>query len=218
MAFHLASGASPLASPVIPRKPAIIARHMRGMETYMLHLTRRTFLTTSATAAVAIRPALAHGPTRQKVTQTVDIARTPEQVWAIVGNFDSISQWHPMIASSPADKGNEIGSKRTITLKAEGAPSFEEELAKYDADEHSYMYRIEKVDPKVLPVTNYTSWFEVQANPAGGTTVEWRSAFYRGYPLNDPPPELSDAAAIKAVTGVLRAGLDNIKVLAERVG
>ena len=52
-------------------------------------------------------------------------------------------------------------------------------------------------------------------NPAGGSTVEWRAAFYRGYMLNDPPPELNDAAAVKAITGVVRAGLDNLKRIAE---
>ncbi len=181
----------------------------------MIHLTRRTLLTAAAAGIVA-RPALAHGPTRQKVTQTVDIARTPDQVWAICGDFDSIARWHPLIASSPATTGNEVGSVRTITLKAEGDPSFEENLVKYDAAGHSYQYRIEKVDPKILPVNNYSSWFEVQDNPSGGATVEWRSAFYRGYMLNDPPPELNDVASAKAVTDVLRAGLDNIKALAER--
>jgi len=184
----------------------------------MLHIPRRCLIATLAAMAGVAHQAQAHGPTRQKVTQTVDIARTPEQVWAIVGDFDSIARWHPLIASSPADHGNAVGSKRTITLKAEGEPHFDEELVKYDAAAHSYQYRIEKVDPKVLPVTNYTSWFEVSENPAGGSTIEWRSAFYRGYPLNDPPPELNDAASVKAVTGVLRVGLDNIKAIAERAG
>ncbi len=41
--------------------------------------------------------------------------------------------------------------------------------------------------------------------------VEWKGAFYRGYPNNDPPPELSDEAAVKAVTGVYKAGLEALK-------
>ncbi len=186
----------------------------------MLHIPRRRLIATLATVAAgfATRRALAHGPTRQKVTQTIDIARTPAQVWAIVGDFDSIAHWHPLIASSPTDHGNQIGSKRTLTLKAEGEPHFDEELVKYDAAAHSYQYRIESVDPKILPVNNYTAWFEVQDGPSGGSTIEWRAAFYRGYMLNDPPPELNDAASSKAVTGVLRAGLDNIKAIAERAG
>ena len=186
----------------------------------MLRIHRRRLVASLATtvAGLTIHRAQAHGPTRQKVTQTVDITRTPDQVWAIVGDFDSIARWHPVIASSPADHGNEIGSKRTLTLKAEGAPHFDEELVKYDAAARSYQYKIDKVDPKVLPVNNYNAWFEVQDNPAGGSTIEWRAAFYRGYMLNDPPPELNDAASSKAVAGVLRAGLDNIKAIAERAG
>lgn len=181
-----------------------------------LALGRRTLL--GALGGLAASPALAHGPTRQRVTQTVDIARTPEQVWAIVGDFDSIGRWHPAVASSPADKGNAIGSKRRLTLRAPGDPSFEEELLKYDAEARSYQYKIEKVDPKVLPVNNYTAWFEVQPGASGGARVEWRAAFYRGYMLNDPPPDLNDAASVRAITGVFRGGLDNIKALAERTG
>lgn len=182
----------------------------------MPHLTRRTLL--AAVSAIAALPARAHGPTRQKVTQTVNIARTPDQVWAIVKDFDALAAWHPAVVSSPADKGNEVGSKRTVTLRADGSPSFVEELVKYDAGSHSYQYKIDKVDPKVLPVNNYVAWLEVQDNPAGGSIVEWRAAFYRGYMLNDPPPELSDAASVKAITAVFRAGLDNLKAVAERAG
>jgi hypothetical protein len=182
----------------------------------MTDLSRRAAL--AALAASAASPALAHGPSRLKVAQTVDVARTPDQVWALVGDFDSIARWHPAVASSPADHGNDVGSKRTLTLRAPGDPSFEEELVKYDAAAHRYQYRIEKVDPKILPVNNYSAWFELSPNDQGGATVEWRAAFYRGYMLNDPPPELNDDASQAAVEGVLRAGLDNIKKLAESAG
>ena len=177
---------------------------------------RVTALLALALALVAIAPALAHGPTRQRVTQTVDIARSPDEVWAIAGDFDALARWHPLIASSPATRGNEVGSIRKLTLRAEGNPGFDEELTKYDAAARTYAYRIIKVDPKILPVNTYSATFEVRANPAGGSTVEWRAAFYRGYMLNNPPPELNDAAAIKAVTGVLRAGLDHLKAIAEQ--
>ena len=122
------------------------------------------------------------------------------------------------MASSPADRGNEPGSKRTLTLKAPGDPSFVEELMKYDAAARMYQYKIDKVDPKVLPVNNYVAWMEVMPGPSGGATLEWRAAFYRGYMLNDPPPDQSDAASVRAITGVFRAGLDNIKAIAERTG
>ena len=77
--------------------------------------------------------------------------------------------------------------------------------------EMSYSYRISKVDVKVLPVTNYSSHLTVTALADGKSKVEWKGAFYRGYPNNNPPPELNDAAAIKAVTGVYKLGLQALK-------
>lgn len=184
----------------------------------MTHITRRSVvgaLAFMAAGLVAAGSATAHGPTRQRVSQTVEIAKPPEAVWAIVKDFDGFARWHPLVASSKADRGNEVGSKRTVVLKAPGDPSFVEELLKYSDADRSMSYKIEAVDPKILPVNNYMAWLEVRPNPSGGSTVEWRSAFYRGYMLNDPPPELNDAAAVKAVTGVFRAGLDNLKRVAE---
>jgi hypothetical protein len=46
--------------------------------------------------------------------------------------------------------------------------------------------------------------------------VQWDGAFYRGYPNNDPPPDLNDDAAIKAVTGLYQAGLAALKAKVER--
>jgi Polyketide cyclase / dehydrase and lipid transport len=64
---------------------------------------------------------------------------------------------------------------------------------------------------KVLPVSNYSATIAVLAGASGTTKVEWRGAFYRGYPNNDPPPELNDEAAVMAVTTLYRAGLESLK-------
>ena len=42
-----------------------------------------------------------------------------------------------------------------------------------------------------------------------------KGAFFRGDANFDPPPELSDDAAVAAVKGVYRPGLEAIKKLAE---
>ena len=157
----------------------------------------------------------AHGPTRQKLTETVEIDKPVDKVWALVKDFDSIAKWHPAVASSPADKGNEVESRRTLTLKAPGDPKVLEHLLSYDDAGHTYHYEIEQVDVKVIPVQNYTSWFTVKDNGHGGSLVEWKGAYYRGDQRNDPPPELNDDAANAAVKGIYRAGLDNIKKIAE---
>ena len=59
-----------------------------------------------------------------------------------------------------------------------------------------------------LRITNYSSHLTVMAREGGGSLIEWRGAFYRGYPNNDPPEELNDEAAIAAVSAVYKAGLD----------
>ena len=69
---------------------------------------------------------------------------------------------------------------------------------------------------KVLPVTNYSSYLTVKPGKTPDTAVvEWRSAFYRGYPNNNPPPELNEEAAIKAVTAFAKSGLAGIKQAVE---
>ena len=64
-------------------------------------------------------------------------------------------------------------------------------------------------------MTNYTSTITVSGE-GNQSTVEWRGAFYRGFPNNDPPPDQNDEAAVKAVTAVYQSGLANLKALVER--
>lgn len=156
---------------------------------------------------------MAHGPTRQKVVTEQQIAAPPDKVWEVIGNFQDMS-WHPAIAKTEGEGGNAPGAKRVLTL-GNGGQIFEQ-LEKYDGAAHSLFYRIDQVDPKVLPVTNYSSWISVAPAADGGSTVTWKGAFYRGYPNNDPPPGLDDAAAVEAVTGVYKAGLDHLKTLLEQ--
>ena len=167
----------------------------------------------AAAALVFIVPAAdAHGPTRKKTTETVEISAPPEKVWAVIGNFQDMS-WHPAIEKTEGKGGNGPEATRTLTLK--GGGTIQEELAKFEPEQKSYSYRITTVDVKVLPVTNYSSTIAVTPAEGGKSRVEWRGAFYRGYPNNDPPPELSDEAAVKAVSGVYRAGLDALKAKVE---
>ncbi len=160
--------------------------------------------------ALAFVPILAnaHGPTRQKVTITQEVNASPEDVWAHIGNFQDMS-WHPAAFKTDGSNGNEIDATRLITLAEEGGPTIAEILYKYSDTEkkRSYSYRITSVKVETLPVTNYSSHLTVKPADDGKSLVEWRGAFYRGYPNNDPPEHLNDEAAIKAVTGIYEMGL-----------
>jgi carbon monoxide dehydrogenase subunit G len=147
-----------------------------------------------------------------EVTLSTEVAAPPQEVWAVISNFQDMS-WHPAVFSTTGEGGNRIDATRVLTLGEEGGPTISEVLYKYDAEKMSYSYRITEVDVKVLPVTNYSSHLTVTPLASGGSEIEWRGAFYRGYPNNDPPEELNDEAAISAVTGIYQTGLD---ALAER--
>lgn len=170
-------------------------------------MKKRAFLGACLMAATLPGLALAHGPTRQKVTLTTEVAADPAAVWAVIGNFQDMS-WHPVVHSTAGENGNDIDATRILTLGDAGGPTISEILYKFSDEKMSYSYRITDVAVEVLPVTNYSSHLTVTPRDAGGSVIEWRGAFYRGFPNNDPPEDLNDAAAIAAVTGVYQAGLD----------
>ena len=150
--------------------------------------------------------AAAHGPSRQKVTSSIEINAPVDKVWAVVGNFQDMS-WHPAVKKTEGTGGNDVGATRVLSLEA---GPINEKLTKYNAEGRSLGYVITEVDVKVLPVTNYSANITVSGT-AEKSIVEWRAAFYRGFVNNDPPPELSDEAAVEAITGVFKTGLDNLK-------
>jgi uncharacterized protein YndB with AHSA1/START domain len=157
----------------------------------------------------------AHGPSRQKVTQSTTINAPAAKVWELIADFCSIQTWHPGVAKCTAEGGNAVGGKRTLRIGKTEGPTIVEELQLYDAAAMTYKYRIVETDNAVLPVTTYSGFLSVKDNGDNTSTAEWRSGFYRAFPNNNPPPELSDEAAVKAVTEVYAAGLANLKKLAE---
>lgn len=160
-------------------------------------------------AFVALAPVMAsaHGPSRQKVVSTIEINAPADKVWAMIGNFQDMG-WHPAFEKTEGKGGNDAGATRTLTLK--GGAKIEEKLIKHSKDDKSLAYEITAVDVKVVPVSNYASTLSVRGT-AEKAIVEWKGAFYRGYVNNDPPPELSDEAAVKAITGVYQDGLAALK-------
>lgn len=156
----------------------------------------------------------AHGPTRQKVNESININAPASSVWAIIGDFGSADTWLPMVESTESTGGNEPGATRTLVLGPDA--KLYETLKKHSDEKMSYSYRIpvETHDVNILPVNNYSSTLSVKES-GDGCVVTWKGAFYRGYPNNDPPPELSDEAAVEAVTAVYKAGLENLKKIAE---
>jgi hypothetical protein len=129
-----------------------------------------------------------------EVALKTHVKASANQVWGIVGKFNGMPAWHPLVQESTLDDGGKV---RTLTLP-DGSKVIEE---LHDTDEggHTLTYAI--LDSP-LPVENYVSTIKVIPDADdGGCTVEWSSSF-------DPSGE--ENAAIDAIHGVYQAGLENL--------
>lgn len=158
----------------------------------------------------------AHGPVRAKLTSTIEIDAPAAKVWEIIKNYDDMS-WHPGIKSVKGDGSNKKGALRTLTLANGG--TITEELKSYEDSKMAYKYKITEMSSTgtikhagqdetipVLPVGNYAAELSV-TDKGGKAEVEWVATYYRAYVNNNPPAELNEEAADKAVTDVLTKGL-----------
>jgi len=133
------------------------------------------------------------------VTEAVNLAAPPSQTWEKIRDFSSWQAWHPAFAGTEIIKGrgNTKGTVRVLITK-DGA-KFTEELVSHDDASHTYSYRITE---SPLPITDYVSQLEVRG-VKGGSNVVWSSNFH----VKDGA---SEEEMKKAISGVYRAGLDNL--------
>ncbi len=109
----------------------------------MVTAIARVLALAGAAVLALATPSLAHGPTRQKAVERIEINASPDKVWAVVGNFQDMG-WHPAVAKTEGTGGNDVGATRKLTLKSGG--TIEEKLGKYNKDSHILSYEITAVD------------------------------------------------------------------------
>ena len=160
---------------------------------------------------MSISDILSHGPTRQKLKESITINAKPEEVWNVIKDFGKIDSWHPSISKVESD-----GKNRTIYYSPRNDTPIKQKLENYNPEKMMYKTSITEVDIKNFPVNTYTANISVKKNDDGTSTVLWKAAFYRAYVNNDPPPELNEAAAIKVVTEFFQAGLSYLKSTLEK--
>ena len=133
-----------------------------------------------------------------KVNSTTNLPVPASAVWAVIGGFNALPDWHPAIAKSDLEQkdGNKV---RTLTL-AGGGGTIVERLDASDDKARTYSYSILSGP---LPVANYHATIKVSEAGSGGCAIEWSSEFDA-----EGAPE-SDAAA--AVRGIYEAGFENLK-------
>ncbi|GAB4239556.1 MAG: SRPBCC family protein [Kiloniellaceae bacterium] len=131
-----------------------------------------------------------------KVSSSAELPVSAKTVWAVIGNFNALPDWHPAVEKSELKK-EDGGTLRKLSLV--GGGSIEEKLEQIDDKERLYTYSIVSGP---LPVSNYTATLRVR-DSGSGCTVEWSSEFdAKGAPEN---------AAVEAISGIYEAGFENLK-------
>ncbi|ACB24711.1 carbon monoxide dehydrogenase subunit G [Methylobacterium sp. PvP062] len=174
---------------------------------------KKITLALAATAALVAATAQAHGPTRRKITESIEINAPADKVWAVVGDLKN-ADWMQNVTKTELT-GDPAGKfKRVLTLK--NGNQISETSNKYKPEDKMFSYYIDKVDVKDLPANDYSATITVEPEGNAKSKVEWKAAFYRGYMNNDPPPDLNDEASEKGVGDWIKASLANLKAKVEK--
>jgi len=176
-------------------------------------LKRIAWLAATTLVVTTVGTQAQHAPTRRKIVESVTIDASPDKVWAVVGN-PADAGWIENVA-----RGERQGSadKPVFRLTLKNGHVIVEESRKLDSERRSFGYYILENQVIDLPAKDYSATISVQPEGAQAR-VEWRAAFYRGHPNNDPPPELNDENSEKRVRAWIHASLENLKARLEKSG
>ena len=127
---------------------------------------------------------------------SIEISASPEQVWQLIGGFDSLPDWLPYIPSSKVTEGG-----RVRHLANPDGDTIVERLEVFNDKERYYTYSIMKAP---FPVTDYLSTIRVKEGTDGKTSlVEWSGNF--------TPVGVSDEEAINLFHGIYKDGLEALQ-------
>lgn len=97
-----------------------------------------------------------------RIEKTIDIDRSPDDVWAVVGDVGAISTWLPAIGESSFQDG-----VRECTM--DGGGTLREQISNYDEDTRSYEYEIIE---SPMPLEHHHAWMSV-TEAEGRSRVTW---------------------------------------------
>jgi mxaD protein len=137
-----------------------------------------------------------------QVEEHMSLPLPPAAVWKLMGDYNALPAWHPVVASSSISEGkdNVVGAVRSLTTQ-DGAKITEKLTAyKTKAGGGSYSYRFVE---SPIPVNNYQATLSVQ--PEGkGSKVSWVGKF-------DPKPEITEDKAKEIIGGIYKAGFEGLR-------
>lgn len=148
-----------------------------------------------------------------KVEHSIIINATPEQVWAVAGDFVGLDRWLPVIPESRLilGKNNQVGAIRELTRL--NGTKVQEKLIEYETDPMTLTYTYVG---GVVASTDYFATMIVSDAGDGKAKVVWKARFKRlAYWTDNPPEGQDDATPLNGLNKVYPAGLENLKKIVE---
>ncbi|VVN65174.1 SRPBCC family protein [Pseudomonas fluorescens] len=124
----------------------------------------------------------------------IDIPASADQVWQLIGGFNSLPDWLPFIPQSELSEGGRVRSLQT----ADGAVVVER-LQSFDDAAKTYSYSIVQAP---FPATDYLATLRVEAQ-GQGARVTWSGQF--------APVGVSDEEVVALFTGIYQGGLEALR-------
>ncbi|MNL08982.1 Polyketide cyclase / dehydrase and lipid transport [compost metagenome] len=124
----------------------------------------------------------------------IDIPASADQVWQLIGGFNSLPDWLPFIPKSELSEGGRVRSLQT----ADGGVVVER-LQAFDNAAKTYSYSILQAP---FPATEYLATIKVEAQ-GDGARVTWSGRF--------EPVGVSNKEVEALFTGIYQGGLEALR-------
>ncbi|SIR21219.1 Polyketide cyclase / dehydrase and lipid transport [Pseudomonas sp. B10] len=125
---------------------------------------------------------------------TIDIPASADQVWQLIGGFNTLPDWLPLITHSELSEGG-----RVRTLKTADGGVVVERLQTFDNAARTYSYSIEQAP---FPASDYLATIKVEAQ-GQGSRVAWSGRFNA--------VGVSDEEVVALFNGIYQGGLEALR-------
>ena len=133
-----------------------------------------------------------------QVVFRADLSAPANEVWELIGSFDSLPHWHPLVAACTREREKNGSVLRHIRLH-DGTPIVNRETARNDAA-HSYSYELVEGP---LPVVFYRSTLLIIERGDDLCTLDWASTFDSG--------NASEEEVKRRVESLIGPGVESLK-------
>ncbi|OFJ45828.1 hypothetical protein BJN42_12485 [Pseudomonas koreensis] len=125
---------------------------------------------------------------------TIDIPASADQVWQLIGGFNTLPDWLPLITNSELSEGG-----RVRTLQTADGGVVVERLQTFDNAAKTYSYSIEQAP---FPASDYLATIKVEAQ-GQSARVTWSGRFNA--------VGVSDEEVVALFNGIYQGGLEALR-------